>query len=196
MIGHKQMMSAAFAEDDIAARVRERLNRPIVLIGLMGAGKTRIGRALAQALDLGFTDSDDEIEKAAGMSIADIFEKFGEDYFRDGEKRVIERLLAGGVRVIATGGGAVMNPATAEKIWNDTISIWIRADLPVMLERTGRSNRRPLLRDGNPEEILSRLAAARYPVYEKANVIVESHAGPVEAILNQALSRLDEFLPR
>lgn len=196
MIRHKHMMSAAFADGDIAARVRARLNRPLVLVGMMGAGKTRIGRALAQALDLGFTDSDDEIEKAAGMSVADIFEKFGEDYFRDGERRVIERLLSGGVRVVATGGGAVMNSDTAEKIWNDTISIWIRAEMPVMLERTARSNRRPLLRDGNPEEILTRLAAMRYPVYGKADIVVESHNGPVEAIMNQALSRLDEYLSR
>ena len=183
-------------DDNIIYEIRARLNQPLALIGLMGAGKTRIGRALAGALDIRFVDSDDEIEKAAGMSVADIFDKFGEAYFREGEKRVIERLLDEGVQVVATGGGAVMNPETASRIWDDTISIWVRAEMPVMLERTGRNDRRPLLRNGNPEEILTGLAEKRYPVYEKANIVVESHNGPIDAILNQALAKLHEFLYR
>lgn len=183
-------------DNDIIYEIRSRLNRPLVLIGLMGSGKTRIGRALAGALDLPFVDSDDEIEKAAGMRIADIFDKFGESYFRDGEKRVINRLLDDGIQVVATGGGAVMNPETAQKIWGDTISLWVRAEMPVMLERTGRNDRRPLLRNGDPEEILLGLAEKRYPVYEKANVVVESHNGPIDSILNQTLAKLHEFLYR
>lgn len=189
-------MALAMKDDDIICEIRDRLDRPLVLIGLMGSGKTRIGKALAGALGLPFVDSDDEIEKAAGMPIADIFDRFGEPYFRDGERRVIERLLDGGVRVIATGGGAVMHPETAEKVWEDTISIWVRAEMPVMLERTARSDRRPLLRNGNPEEILSALAETRYPVYGKADIAVDSHNGPVEAILNQALVKLRDHIRR
>ena len=184
------------AEEDNIYEIRSRLDRPLLLIGLMGSGKTRIGRALAGALGLGFIDSDDEIEKAAGMDIADIFDKFGEPYFRDGEKRVIARLLDEGVQVIATGGGAVMMPETAERVWRDTISIWVRAEMPVMLERTGRNDRRPLLRGGDPAEILAGLVEKRYPVYEKANIVIDSHNGPVEAILNQTLTKLHDFLYR
>lgn len=182
------------ADNDIIDDIRTRLDKPLVLIGLMGSGKTRIGRALAQALALRFTDSDNEIEKAAGMDIADIFDKFGESYFREGEARVVERLLGEGLQVLATGGGAVMAPETSTKIWDEAVSVWVRAEMPVMLERTGRNDRRPLLRDGDPEEILSALAEKRYPVYEKANIVIDSHNGPVEAILNQALSRLHEYL--
>ncbi len=192
----KFMAMTKMKDSDIIYEIRARLNRPLVLIGLIGSGKTRIGRALAGALDLPFIDSADEIEKAAGMRIADIFDKFGETYFRDGEKRVIDRLLDDGIQVVATGGGAVMNPETAQRIWDDTISLWVRAEMPVMLERTGRNDRRPLLRGGDPEEILSGLAEKRYPVYEKANIVVESHNGPIDAILNQTLAKLHEFLYR
>ena len=196
MLGHKQNMGMIVADKDIIYEIRSRLDRPLVLIGLMGSGKTRIGRSLAGVLGLGFVDSDDEIEKAAGMDIADIFDKFGEAYFRDGEKRVIGRLLDEGVQVIATGGGAVMSPETAERIWRNTISLWVRADLPVMLERTARSDRRPLLRKGDPGEILAALVEKRYPVYEKANIVIDSHNGPVEAILNQTLTKLHDYLYR
>lgn len=177
-----------------AQEVRRRLDKPLTLIGMMGSGKTRIGRALAGALDLPFFDSDDEIEKAAGMSVSDIFEKFGEPYFRDGEQRVIARLLKVGPCVLATGGGAVMRPETASIIWMDTVSIWVKADMSVMLERTSRSDRRPLLRNGDPEEILRGMMEKRYPVYEKADIVVESHNGPVEAILTQTLNKLLDFL--
>lgn len=183
-----------FEDDDIASEIRRLLDRSIVLTGLMGAGKTRLGRQIAKALDLPFFDSDDEIVKAAGMEIAEIFERFGEPYFRDGERRVIARLLEQGICVIATGGGAVMIPETAESIWKKSLSIWVRADIPLMVERTALRDTRPLLKNGNPEKILTGLAAIRYPVYEKADMIVESHNGASEAILNQALEKIRHCL--
>ncbi|MCB9991669.1 MAG: shikimate kinase [Rhodospirillales bacterium] len=181
-------------DEEIIEQIRRRLDRPIVLIGLMGAGKTRTGRQIAQALRLPFTDSDDEIEAAAGMSVSEIFERFGEEYFRDGERRVIQRLLDEGASVIATGGGAVMNEDTAQAIWDNTLSIWIRAELNVMVQRTARRDSRPLLKSGDPEKILAELAGKRYPVYEKADIVVDSHNGPAEAILNQALEKIRNFL--
>ncbi len=187
-------MSAVNYDRDIADDIRARLDRPLVLIGLMGTGKTKLGKLLASTLGLPFVDSDDEIEKAAGMTIAEIFDRFGEAYFRDGEKRVMARLLDGGVRVIATGGGAVMNPDTAALVWDKSISLWIRADMEVILERTARNDRRPLLRSGDPEKILRELAEKRYPVYEKANIAIDSHRGPAESILGQTLDKLDSFL--
>lgn len=174
--------------------IRDLLDRPVVLIGLMGAGKTKTGMMLAQALDLPFADSDTEIERAAGMKVSEIFEKLGEEHFRTGERRVIARLIGEGAGIVSTGGGAVMTPATADLIWSRAVSVWVRADMPVMLERVMRSDRRPLLKNGDPEEILSGLAAKRYPVYGKADIVVESHSGPVEAVLNQTIDKLHGFL--
>ncbi len=182
------------SNESLATLIRARLERPICLIGLMGTGKTRLGRLLAEAFSLPFFDSDEEIEKAAGMDISEIFERFGESYFRDGETRVLRRLLDGPLCVLATGGGAVMTPETGEAVWKKTISLWIKADLPVMLERTGRTDRRPLLKNGNPEEILRTLMEKRYPVYSKADIMIESHGGPVEVMLNKALRGLHGFL--
>ena len=179
-----------------AERIRARLEKPVVLIGLMGAGKTRTGKALAKILDLPFADSDEEIEKAAGMDIPAIFTRFGEPYFREGEQKIISRLMKKGPMVIATGGGAVMTPATADLVWDGAVSIWLRADMNIMLERVGRTDRRPLLKDRDAEEVLTDLAAKRYPVYEKADIVVESHNGPAEALLNQVLDKLDHFLTR
>lgn len=187
-------MSMVSKDDDIAEDIRRRLDRPIVLIGMMGAGKTRMGRQLAAALNLPFTDSDDEIEKAAGLTIPEIFERFGEGYFRDGERRVISRLLDQGPSVIATGGGAVMNEETADAIWSRTVSLWVRAEMSIMIERTARKDSRPLLKNGDPEKILTDLAVIRYPVYEKADIVVDSHNGPAEAILNQALEKIQKHL--
>ena len=181
-------------DQDKAERIRHNLDKPIVMIGLMGAGKTRIGRALADALELPFKDSDHEIEKAAGMAVSDIFEKFGETDFRQGEHRVINRLLSKKIRIIATGGGAVMTPATADLIWSKAISIWVRADMDIMVERVGRTDKRPLLKDKDPEGVLGELADKRYPVYEKADIVIDSHNGPVEAILNQTIDKLYDFL--
>ncbi|HIF25597.1 MAG TPA: shikimate kinase [Micavibrio sp.] len=180
-------------------RIRDNLDKPLVIIGLMGAGKTRIGKQLASTIGLDFYDSDDEIEQAAGMPVSEIFERFGEAYFRDGERRVIERLVdesydASSHYVIATGGGAIMTQETQELLLSKTHLVWVRADIDVMVERTARRDTRPLLKNGDPREILTTLMNKRYPVYEKADIVVESHNGPVEAVMNQALDKIYNFL--
>lgn len=181
-----------------AARARDimrRLDRPVVLVGMMGAGKTRLGRLLSRALALPFVDSDEEIEKAAGMSINDIFDRFGEPYFRDGEKRVIRRLLdADDISVIATGGGAVTQAETADAISAEAVSIWIRAEIPLMVARATRGEKRPLLRNGNPEDIFRKLMEARYPAYARADIIVDSSDDADNDILAQALEGLYRHL--
>ena len=162
----------------------------IVLVGLMGAGKSCIGKRLAEAIGWHFIDADSEIEKAAGCSIADIFERHGEQAFRDGEKRVIERLLQDGPSVIATGGGAFMNAETRAAIRAKGISVWLRADLEVLLRRTGRRDHRPLLKKGDPKQILTRLMEERYPVYAEADVVVESVDRPAEETTRHVLDAL------
>jgi shikimate kinase len=174
-----------------AGEIAARLDRPIVLVGLMGAGKTRFGRALAKTLGLKFHDSDAEIEKAAGMSIAEIFEKFGEPYFRDGERRVMERLLGRkGARVISTGGGAIMDPAVAALVWGGTVSIWLRAEIPVLAARVRGNRKRPLLAAGEAEDILAKLAAARDPVYGKADIVIDSGGGTPDETAARAIGLL------
>ena len=147
--------------------------RSIVLVGLMGAGKTSIGRRLAARLSLPFRDADAEIELAAGCSIAEIFERYGEREFRAGERRVITRLLAGEPLVLATAGGAYMDPATRATIRREAVCVWLRCSLPVLLRRVAGRTHRPLLNDGNPEDVLQRLIGQRHPVYAEADVIVE-----------------------
>ena len=164
--------------------------RCIVLVGLMGAGKSCIGKRLAETIGWNFVDADSEIEKAAGCSISDIFERHGEAACRDGERRVIQRLLQQGPSVIATGGGAFMNPETRDAIRANGVSVWLRADLEVLLRRTGRRDHRPLLRKGNPRETLSRLMAERYPVYAEADVVVESVERPAEETTQQVVEAL------
>ena len=164
--------------------------RCIVLVGLMGAGKSCIGKRLAETIGWNFVDADSEIEKAAGCSISDIFERHGEAAFRDGERRVIQRLLQQGPSVIATGGGAFMNPETRDAIRANGVSVWLRADLEVLLRRTGRRDHRPLLKKGNPRETLSRLMAERYPVYAEADVVVESVERPAEETTQQVVQAL------
>jgi shikimate kinase len=162
-------------------------NRAIVLVGLMGAGKTSIGRRLAEKMGLPFVDADQEIEKAAGKSIPDIFADHGEAHFRDGERRVIARLLENGRQVLATGGGAFMNPETRAAIKASAVSVWLRADLDVLLKRVSKRGGRPLLENKDPAEVLKNLINARHPVYAGADVIVESldvqHAQMVNAVL-------------
>ncbi len=148
-------------------------NNPIVLVGLMGAGKTSVGRRLAEKLDIPFVDADHEIETAAGKSIAEIFADHGEDYFREGERRVIARLLENGKQVLATGGGAYMNDETRKRIQANGISIWLKADLELLLKRVSKRNDRPLLRE-NPEAVMQNLMEKRYPTYAEANITVES----------------------
>ena len=167
-------------------------DRTIVLVGLMGAGKSCIGRRLAARLGLPFRDADAEIERAAGCSIEDIFELHGEAAFREGENRVICRLLADAPHVLATGGGAFMNPETRAAIGERAISVWLRADLELMLKRTGRRNNRPLLKRGDPRKILSDLMDQRYPVYGDADLVVDSVDGPPEVTVERVLAALRE----
>lgn len=172
--------------DATAAQIRGALApRSLVLIGLMGAGKSAIGRRLAKRLGLDFVDADKEIEAAAGMSINEIFTEHGEDYFRDGERRVIARLLGGGPIVLATGGGAYMNEETRAEISENGVSIWLNADLDILLERVSRRDTRPLLKTGDPREIMASLMAERYPVYAGADVTVQSRDVPHDVIVEE-----------
>lgn len=170
---------------DSVIRNRLGLTRPLVLVGLMGAGKTTIGRRLARDIGLDFYDSDNEIVEAAGCSIADIFAVHGETIFRDLEQRVLLRLISGEPAVIATGGGAFMNVTTREAIRAHAISLWLRADLDVLVERVSRRNHRPLLEQGDKHEILARLMEERYPVYAEADLSVDSGHGAYETIVRE-----------
>ena len=165
-------------------------SRAIVLVGLMGAGKSKIGRRLAVRLGLPFFDSDPEIEAAAGETIEEIFANRGERAFRDGERRVIARLLAQPVHVLATGGGAFMDPATQALISRRGVSLWLRADLDVLVARVSRRNNRPLLKQGDPRAILAGLIERRYPVYAEADVVVDSGDGSPEVTVTRAIAAL------
>lgn len=151
-----------------------RLDRPIVLVGLMGAGKTKVGGVLARTLGIPFADSDMEIERAAGMAVTDIFDIYGEGAFRDCEAKVMARLVETPVKVVATGGGAFMNADTRRLIKEKAISIWLRADLEVLLERVARGGRRPLLQVPEPDKVLRELMERRYPFYAEADMTVDS----------------------
>lgn len=166
------------------------LQRPIVLVGLMGSGKSTIGRRLATRLNMRFIDTDDEIERAAGMTISDIFARFGESHFRDGERRVITRLLDEQPLVLATGGGAFMNDETRTAIQQKATSIWLDADIPTLVERVGRRSHRPLLKDRNPAEVLQELATVRNPIYAQAHLRVSSASDPHEATVRAILEAL------
>ena len=148
--------------------------KSIVLVGLMGAGKTSVGRRLAHNLDMPFTDADEEIAKAAGCTIEDIFEIYGETAFRDGERRVIMRLLGGKPRVLATGGGAFMDSSIRSRIGQRGITVWLRVGLDTLVKRTRRRNDRPLLKGGSARDILERLMAERHPIYAEADIVIDS----------------------
>lgn len=168
------------------------LKATVVLVGLMGAGKSTVGRRLAKSLGVEFRDSDDEIAEAAGCSIPDIFRTYGEAMFRDLEQRVIERLLREErPLVVATGGGAWMNPVVRDTVHGQAISIWLRADLDVLLDRVNRRNTRPLLAQGDKREILSRLMRERYPVYEKADIIIDSNRDHHENVVTSVIEALE-----
>ncbi|ANU08199.1 shikimate kinase [Paraurantiacibacter namhicola] len=160
------------------AGLAARLDRPVVLVGMMGVGKSTVGRRLAALLDLDFADADDEIEQAAQMSVSEIFEEYGEAYFRDGERRVIMRLLEEGPRVLATGGGAFVQEDTRDLILQRGIAVWLDCETDVLVERVTRRDTRPLLRQGDPKEIVTRLKAERESHYAKAPVHVTSSPGP------------------
>jgi shikimate kinase/3-dehydroquinate synthase len=168
--------------------------RSIVLVGLMGSGKTSTGRRLAQRLGLDFVDADAEIEAAAGMSISEIFARHGELYFRDGERRVMARLLDEGPRVIATGGGAFLNDETRARIARNGISVWLKADPDVLWRRVRKRSHRPLLQGADPEKTLRTLLEQRYPVYARANVTVVSRDGPHEVAVEEMISGVEFFL--
>lgn len=168
--------------------------RSIVFIGLMGAGKTAIGRKVAQSLKLPFADSDHEIEAAARMTIPELFERYGEAEFRALEARVIHRLLEDGPRVVSTGGGAFMNENTRAEIAANGVSVWLKAELDVLVDRVGRKSNRPLLRTGDPREILARLMDLRYPVYALADVTVHTRDEKREVIAAEVIAALQGFL--
>ena len=153
----------------------------------MGAGKTAVGRRLANRLDLPFIDADTEIEVAAGPSISEIFAEHGESYFRQGERKVIARLLEGGPQVLATGGGAYMNRETRANIKARGLSVWLKADLKVLLKRVGRRDNRPLLAGGDPEKVMKKLIEERYPIYAEADVTVESRDVPHDVIVGAVI---------
>lgn len=164
--------------------------RSIVMIGLMGCGKSSIGRRLATALDLPFVDADEEIERAALKSIPDIFADHGEAYFRDGERKVIKRLLGNGPQVLATGGGAYMNEDTRDAIKAGGISVWLRADLDVLMRRVAKRDNRPLLKADDPVAVMRSLMDQRYPVYAKADITIDSRDTAHEVIVAEIVAAL------
>ena len=162
----------------------------IVLVGLMGVGKSTVGRRLARRLGLPFVDADAEIEAAAGMTVAEIFDRFGEPHFRDGERRVIARLIDGRAKVIATGGGAFIHDATRALILAETLAVWLDADVAVLADRVARRDTRPLLRARDPLAVLSELARVRNPVYAQAPLRIASHRSPHEATVGAILKAI------
>ena len=187
--------NGAFRNAEEAAIVRALGTRVLVLIGMMGAGKSSIGRRIAARLNLPFVDADVEIEAAhAGLTIPEIFSRYGEPYFRDGEVRVIARLLEGGPSVLATGGGAFMREETRQRIRAKGISMWLRADPDVILRRVKRRNDRPLLQTDDPTATIQRLVDERYPVYAQADITVLSRDVPHERIVEECLQMLGAYL--
>jgi len=178
----------------MTGEITPRLTKSIVLVGLMGAGKSYVGRRLAERLGLPFVDADEEIEAAAGCRIEDIFEIHGEPAFRDGERRVIARLLDEPIQVLATGGGAFMEESTRARIRERGISVWLRADIDTLLHRVARRNDRPLLKGDDPRAVLERLMAERHPVYAEADIIVDSIEGPPRVIVDTIVRELERWL--
>jgi len=170
------------------------LPRTVALVGLMGAGKSAIGKRLAIRLGLPFVDADDEIERAAGCSIAEFFTRYGEAEFRAGERRVIARLLDKPPHVLSTGGGAYIHPETRALMRAKAVTVWLRAELDVLFDRVRRRGHRPLLRQGDPKETLGRLMTERYPIYAEADIIVDSTAQPADRTTDQVIEALRTYL--
>lgn len=191
-------MEAVSATGETAyAGLKDRLGaRSIVLVGLMGAGKTAIGRKVAQALDLAFVDSDHEIETVSRMTIPELFERYGEPEFRALEERVVGRLVKDGPQVVSTGGGAFMNAHTRDAIQRDGISIWLKADIDTLMARVAKKPNRPLLKAADPRAVMERLMAERYPVYGLANIIVTTRDVRREEIMAEVIQALDDWLAR
>ena len=180
------------------ARIGRRIDRPVVLVGMMGVGKTTVGRKLASLLDVPFIDADEEIERAAQMPIPEIFATYGEPYFRSGERRVIARLLDGPAatrrKILATGGGAFIDAETRALILDKAVSIWLDSDIDTLVERVGRKDNRPLLRGGNPREILTRLRNERRGAYEQAAIHITSGNVPHALTAGRILKAIDAWL--
>jgi len=179
---------------DPASLVRALGQRSIVLVGIMGCGKSTVGKRLAQRLGLEFVDADTEIERAANMSVAEIFAEHGEPYFRSGEERVIARLLREGPQVLATGGGAFMSAATRSEIEERGLSIWLKVDIDTVMARVRRRSTRPLLQNPDPEATMRKLMAVRDPVYAKAALTVVSKDVPHDAVVDQIVLTLGDHL--
>ena len=188
------MHSAPPKRSDAVAAAARRIDRPVVLVGLMGVGKSTVGRKLAALLGTDFVDADEEIERASAMSVAEIFERFGEAYFRDGERRVIARLIGERHGVIATGGGAFVNPQTRALVLEQGIAVWLDCDVATLVERTARRGTRPLLKNGDPAEILRRLHAERAPLYAEAPIRVTSQEGPHHDAAIEIIEAIDRWL--
>lgn len=174
----------------------KRLDRPIVLVGLMGVGKSTVGRRLARRLGLPFVDSDAAIEDAAGLSPAEVFERYGEQDFRDGERRLVARLIEGSVRVIATGGGAFVDPRTRDLLNSRAITVWLDAPVDILAERTSRRDTRVQLRNGDPKSTLERLANERRKSYEQAHIHVKSGAGAHKDVVEAIVRAINDHLAR
>jgi len=184
-LGHEGAMFAM-----IRRHAEIKLDRPIVLVGMMGAGKSTIGRRLARRFGVPFHDADQEIEKAANCSVEEIFQRFGEQHFRDGERRVIARLLALGPQVLATGGGAFMDPETRALVTDAALSVWLRADIELLWRRVSRRGNRPLLKTEDPRATLESLIDRRYPVYAEADLIADCHDVPKDETAGQIYSMI------
>jgi shikimate kinase len=188
------MTQQASLTNEEISRIAARIDRPVVLVGMMGAGKSTVGRRLAAMLHRNFIDADDAIAEAAHLSIPEIFEQFGEAYFRDGERRVIARLMESDAGVIATGGGAFIDPQTRELILERAIAIWIDCKIETLVERTSRRNTRPLLRGGDPKEILTRLMNERRDLYAQAHLRIESEDMPRADTARRIIQQVGKWL--
>jgi shikimate kinase len=172
------------------------LDRPVVLVGLMGVGKSTVGRRLAKRLGLSFVDSDAEIEGASGYPAAEVFERFGERDFRDGERRLVARLIEGDIRVIATGGGAYVDPSTRKLLNERAITVWLDAPVDILAERTSRRDTRAQLRNGDPKAVLEKLAEERRASYEEAHIHVRSGDGAHRDVVDAIIRALEDFVSR
>lgn len=190
MSSHSSVREGGEPESSTPGAARFVPTKTIALVGMMGVGKSTVGKRLAQDLGLSFIDSDEEIEKAAGLSVKEIFDKHGEPEFRRGERKVIERLLSGPPLVLATGGGAYMDAETRALMKERAITVWLRADLEVIWKRVSRRDTRPLLRQPNPRQVLADLDAKRAPIYAEADIVVESGDGPATDAVNAIREKL------
>ncbi|KPF91029.1 shikimate kinase [Novosphingobium sp. AAP83] len=192
-----QLDSVPLSSPEIG-RIARRIDRPLVLVGMMGVGKTTIGRKLATMLHLPFVDADEEIERAAQMPIPEIFATYGEPYFRDGERRVIARLVGDGQhtdrKVLSTGGGAFVDASTRALVLEKAIAVWLDSDIATLVERVGRKDNRPLLKTGDPHEILTRLRDERQPFYSQAPIHVISTTQPHQITASRILRAIDQWL--